>query len=759
MTECRARAKYIPYLLLTCLFLLASPVVVAIAQGPSVTPDTLDATLGANDCIINTVTVQTTAAPPPRLDVVFMIDETGSMLGVINQVQENIVPIADTIRSVTPDTTFALATVADYPGPDRDEGIEPWSLEQTFTTDVALLDAGLSNLNLLISGDNEEAYLRGLYEAQFLDWRPDSRRLVILFGDAPAHDPDVGPDGQPGTADDLTQGAIERQLNAANITVLTISGDAADFFQAISGATGGQFFPLSEVEQVPEAIQTLLEQTISQINTLNFSDTAPDPGWLTWDPPAYQAVTPGEARDFTLTLCIPAGTPAADYTFTITAQADGVPQAEIASAVTVLPKPNLSLSQSVQPESVSSGESFTYRLTVTNQGVDPATDANLTIKLSPSIAVSAIEASQGNCTQLEADINCEFGTLGPGEQGEVTITATAAEEGVLSAAAAVSSAEDDLEVEDNSTTLSISAGAVADLSLRQTGPGDTRPLGQPVTYQLDIHNDGPSKATGVVLSNRLPENVELVGTATDQGECHREDDTIICQIGELSQGQTTAVNLMFKPVRDGPIINSASVSADQTDPNVENSEISDAGTTIVPVADLDFTVNNPEGVMVPGDRLSFSVDLVNNGPSDATGVKLTSRLPPNAEFDSATVDGGACSEASGLVTCELDRLPGGEVARANIALRPTTAGDLETIVELSSNELDPVTGEGGFVNTISIAPAATVEPPPAENPSTPAMDFISRIPWWGYLVLLLPFLGLIIVDIYEGIVDPARRGD
>jgi uncharacterized repeat protein (TIGR01451 family) len=761
MTKNRAYAKYFLNLLLICLFLLANPAAVALAQGPSVTPDSLSATLSVNECLPGAVTAQTTEAPPARLDVLFIIDETGSMLGVINQVRENIVPIADTIRNVTPDTVFALATVADYPGPDRDEGIEPWNLEQTFTTDVDLLDAGLSRLNLLISGDNEEAYLRGLYEAQFLDWRPDTRRLVILFGDAPAHDPDVGPDGQPGTADDLTQSAIVTQLTATNIAVLTISADAADFFRTISEATGGQYFPLSAVEQVPEAIQTLLEQTISQINTLNFSDTAPGPGWLTWEPPAHQAVAPGEARDFTLTLCVPEGTPAGDYAFTITAQADGVPLGQIAASVTVLPRPNLVLTQSVQPESVSSGESFTYRLTVTNQGADPATDATLTVDLSPAIVVSAIEASQGNCTQQDSGVACNLGTLGPGEQGEVTITAVMAEEGVLSATAAVNSAEDDLEVEDNSATLSVSAPApaMADLSLSQTGPGGAQPLGQPLTYQINVHNAGPSEATGVVLSNRLPENVELVGMAADQGECRQEGGSVICQVGELAPGQSAGVNLMFRPVGDGPIMNSASVSADQPDPNQDNSAISDTGTTVIPAADLDFTVNNPEGVITPGDRFDFTVDLVNNGPSDATGLKLTGRLPQNAEFDSASIDGGTCSEAGGLVTCELERLPGGERATASIALRPTTAGELATVVELTGNELDPAPSDGGFVNNISITPASAVEPSEAGGAAAIAMDIISSVPWWVYLILVLPFLGLLLIDIYEGIVDPARRNE
>ncbi|MEM7031808.1 MAG: vWA domain-containing protein, partial [Chloroflexota bacterium] len=252
------------------------------AQDPAIEPRSLSMTLMQGECETTLVTIHTPSAPPPKLDVLFVVDVTSSMQSVINQVAQDLPTIVSNIRSVIPDTTIGLATVADYPAEGRSAGIEPWAIIQPLSQNMQLMQEQLGQLTLFSSGDEEEAYLRALYETQFLDWRPDARRLVILLGDAPVHDPDLGRDGIPNTADDLTSVQVVEQLQGADITILALSRRKPAFFTFIGEATGGQFILQSNLAETPDIIQRLLTETINRINVLDFRVSEERRPWVSW---------------------------------------------------------------------------------------------------------------------------------------------------------------------------------------------------------------------------------------------------------------------------------------------------------------------------------------------------------------------------------------------------------------------------------------------------------------------------------------------
>src|SRR5205807_2562115 len=138
----------------------------------------------------------------------------------------NAVSIIQDIRRANPNTAFGVASFGDYGSTDP-----VWTLDQDITQDTAQVVAGLGRIRMLDGGDYPEEYSRALYEMLFLNWRLGSQRYVVLFGYAPAQDPDVfannlgidpGRDGVPGTSDDLRYRDVVRQLVAAKITVIGI---------------------------------------------------------------------------------------------------------------------------------------------------------------------------------------------------------------------------------------------------------------------------------------------------------------------------------------------------------------------------------------------------------------------------------------------------------------------------------------------------------------------------------------------------------
>jgi len=125
-----------------------------------------------------------------RLDVLFLLDATGSMADEIAQIQSTIVSIADRIDQIKPrpELRFGLVTY-------RDHTDEYTSHLDDFTPDVDAFRQILLGVSAGGGGDIPEALNEGLYMAiKGPQWDTDAVRLIFLVADAPPHldypDPD-----------------------------------------------------------------------------------------------------------------------------------------------------------------------------------------------------------------------------------------------------------------------------------------------------------------------------------------------------------------------------------------------------------------------------------------------------------------------------------------------------------------------------------------------------------------------------------------
>ncbi|MFL5801239.1 MAG: vWA domain-containing protein [Roseiflexaceae bacterium] len=125
------------------------------------------------------------AQPPAelRLDVLFLLDTTGSMADELSRIQETIDSIAGRIDGLTPRPALRLGLVA-Y----RDRG-ETYVIQVAdFTADVAAFRQQLSALSAEGGGDEPEALNQALHQTvQGMPWADSAVRLVFLVADAPPH--------------------------------------------------------------------------------------------------------------------------------------------------------------------------------------------------------------------------------------------------------------------------------------------------------------------------------------------------------------------------------------------------------------------------------------------------------------------------------------------------------------------------------------------------------------------------------------------
>jgi hypothetical protein len=121
---------------------------------------------------------------PVNLDVLFLIDSTGSMGDEIDQLQESIQEIAARIDRLPaqPEVRFAMTIY-------RDRGDLFVSRTFDFTPDVNVFSAALAEVEADGGGDTPESLNEALHHAIHApEWRDrDSLQLIFLVADAPPH--------------------------------------------------------------------------------------------------------------------------------------------------------------------------------------------------------------------------------------------------------------------------------------------------------------------------------------------------------------------------------------------------------------------------------------------------------------------------------------------------------------------------------------------------------------------------------------------
>lgn len=235
----------------------------------------------------------------------------------------------------------------------------------------------------------------------------------------------------------------------------------------------------------------------------------------------------------------------------------------------------------------------------------------------------------------------------------------------------------------------------ADLSLTKSDSPDPVTVGDTLTYTLTVANGGPDAAADATVIDNLPGSVTFASATPSQGSCLESGGTVACNLGAIANGAGATVTIEVTPNSAGTITDTASVSSATADPQSANNSDSE-DTTVQPLsgaqADLSIRKSDSKDPVRVGGRLRYNLTVRNLGPDTATGVMVTDQLPGGVTFVSAGSRQGACTEAGGVVTCNLGSLPaGGRASRASatIQVRPTAAGVITNSADATANEADP----------------------------------------------------------------------
>lgn len=108
----------------------------------------------------------------------------------------------------------------------------------------------------------------------------------------------------------------------------------------------------------------------------------------------------------------------------------------------------------------------------------------------------------------------------------------------------------------------------ADLYLWGTASRNRVVVGKPVTYRVNVRNQGPSlAATGVVVTAVFPPHARLRGVPAG---CSLAERTVTCRVGTLNSDDSFFFFLTVVPTARGTMRSTASVASDTPDPNSLN---------------------------------------------------------------------------------------------------------------------------------------------------------------------------------------------
>lgn len=144
----------------------------------------------------------------------------------------------------------------------------------------------------------------------------------------------------------------------------------------------------------------------------------------------------------------------------------------------------------------------------------------------------------------------------------------------------------------------------------------------------------------------------------------------------------------------GPYANKVAgyIGSAQIDTSTDTSDNSPATSTVTvyEAADLSVTKTASEDPIPINGILTYTLQIDNNGPSQAISPTITDTLPAGTTFQSASGSGWSCSNAGQIVTCGAGNLPVGSASPISVVVVvDATSGVLTNTATVESPTFDP----------------------------------------------------------------------
>ena len=324
------------------------------------------------------------------------------------------------------------------------------------------------------------------------------------------------------------------------------------------------------------------------------------------------------------------------------------------------------------------GRTVTWAITALSFGPSVARDVVVTDSVPEGVsAVAATGPAGSGCTVVDRSISCPLGTVVPGVPVRILVTGQLASSyagAELTNTAAASSSTADPVPDNNSGSTTDPVTPTADLRIGKAITTGPPVAGEPITFVIDVDNDGPSDARGVVVTDQIPTEASgLRATVSGGGgTCVLTGSALRCELATVADGDSREITVSGTLTQSAgsTLTNTASVASDTPDPEQGNN-LSTATSSIGATADLSVTKSGPAEITAGGSA-TWTVTVHNAGPSDAREVTLSDPAPDGLTGFTVTPRGGpVCTDP---VACNIGTVAAGD--DLVVAVSATVPADL-----------------------------------------------------------------------------------
>ncbi|XZE51711.1 beta strand repeat-containing protein [Planctomycetaceae bacterium SH139] len=466
-------------------------------------------------------------------------------------------------------------------------------------------------------------------------------------------------------------------------------------------------FPGTYFAQIPNAEFTL-GATLSGFQSSQLGTPAPDPN---------NDVDNDDNGNAVATQGVVAG----PLTLVSLSEPDGAGNTNNRLDIGVAPQVDVEIQKSVFTTTPRVGAPATYRLIVSNNGPQAATDVVVVDTLPAGIdptagglvsvtrdGVDITGPGVGTVTVAGQTLTMPtIATLAVGTDVifDITVNVPADGVGAFNNQATVASGGADTDPNNNASDVNLNPARELDLQLTKVASDTDINVGDSFTYTLTILNVGPSTGTGVTVTDVLPAGLTFnSGTITRGGVTSgvgvtEAGGTVTAAIGDIGVNEpiTVDINVTAGPAAIGVINNSASVTTpNETDTVPANNQAVSAPVTVTAIVDLVLTKQAPANG-IAGEELVYTFEVSNVGPADATAVTIVDTLPAGVTFVNGSNNATFDATTPGQVTIDVGGVAAGAAA-------PTV---------ITMTVLVPATAAPGLINNTAVVSTAVQTELPA----------------------------------------------
>ena len=219
----------------------------------------------------------------------------------------------------------------------------------------------------------------------------------------------------------------------------------------------------------------------------------------------------------------------------------------------------------------------------------------------------------------------------------------------------------------------------------------------------------------------IPAGASFVSASSTIGTCAENGGVILCSIGSFAAGASATIEIQLTADVAGDLQFTATVMADQDDPDGTNNSVASSVTAIAN-ADLRISGSGPTSVLT-NQQFNVTVTVNNDGPQDASNVLVSVGVPAIVGFVSAN----GCDLNGAVLECAVAALAAGESVSFTARFSTTSAGTATVQGSVSADQNDPDAADNSMTVRVAInnppksGGGCVYNPDGPSDPTLPAM--------------------------------------